>query len=279
MAGLPLAARSDGEAVLTLDGLSAARAVLIGCLALEFGFVLLDYHVNYGRLTEIGALRRLTNIAREDGLASWFATSQTLLVGLTAWVFWVAVRARGADRYQRAGWLLVAVLFTYTAVDDGVQLHERIATAYAALREQGPSGFPSFPWQPLFVPVFGLLGAGAAMFLWRELHTPWARGLVVSAFLLFGMAVGLDFLEGLEQDHPWNLYAAAVTRYDIAEFTRARFRQTPYETVVHFSRATEEFVEMLANTCIWSAMIGHVGSVLQHVHVNCIPSANRYAKN
>ena len=54
--------------------------ILIGtCLAAEIAFVFLDYHVNFGRLTDIGPLRRLTNIAREDSLASWFGTTQTLL--------------------------------------------------------------------------------------------------------------------------------------------------------------------------------------------------------
>ena len=253
---------SAGGAVLTIDGRSAARAVFVGCLALEVAFVLLDYHVNYGRLTDIGAIRRLTNIAREDGLASWFASTQSLLVGLTAWLFWMSVRARGADWWRQAGWLLVAALFTYMAVDDGVQLHERIGTAFNALREQGSSLSPSFEWQPLFLPLFGLLGAGAGLFLWSELRAWCARGLVVFAFMLFGMAVGLDFLEGLDPDHPWNLYTAAVNRYDVSEFTRARFSQSPYETVLHFSRSIEESFEMLANTCFWAAILGHIDAVM-----------------
>lgn len=254
--------------MLTIDGRSAARAVFLGCLALEVGFVVLDYHVNYGRLTEIGALRRLTNIAREDGLASWFAATQTLLVGLTAWGFFLSVRARHLGLWSQAGWCLVAVFFSYMAVDDGVQLHERFGTAYAALREQGASRFPSFSWQPLFLPAFGLLGAVSGIFLWRELRSrEGARLIVAAAFLLFGMAVGLDFLEGLEPDHPWNVYTAAVTRYDITPFTETRFRQMPYDTLVHFSRSLEEFVEMLANTCIWTAMLGHVGAVMRNVRV------------
>ena len=74
---------------LSVDPTQVARRVFICCLLIEVGFVLLDYHVNYGRLTEVGAMRRLTNIAREDSLASWFGTTgttQTLLVALTAWV-------------------------------------------------------------------------------------------------------------------------------------------------------------------------------------------------
>jgi hypothetical protein len=84
-----------------------ARLVLIGCLSLELLFVFLDYHVNFGRLIDIGALRRMTNIAREDGLASWFGATQTLLVGLTAWAIAFLVRAQGAPRWRTAGWTAV----------------------------------------------------------------------------------------------------------------------------------------------------------------------------
>ena len=81
-----------------VDLTRVARRVFVCCLLIEVGFVLLDYHVNYGRLTEVGAMRRLTNIAREDSLASWFGTTQTLLVALTAWVVLWLVAAAGAPR-------------------------------------------------------------------------------------------------------------------------------------------------------------------------------------
>ena len=130
---------------------------------LEISFVLLDYHVNYGRLTEVGAIRRLTNIAREDGLASWFGTTQTLLMALTAWGLLLLARAGRSAAWRRTGWLVVAVVFTYMAVDDGAELHERLGTLSSVLRERsGPSPldlFPSYSWQILFVPLFGLFAS------------------------------------------------------------------------------------------------------------------------
>jgi hypothetical protein len=255
---------------LRFDSRSVGRTVFIVCASLELAFVLLDYHVNYGRLTDIGALRRLTNIAREDGLASWFASTQTLLVGLTAWGLWILARARGGAVWRRAGWLLVALLFTYMAVDDGAQLHERFATVFDTWRTRGggPAGrFPSYTWQLLFVPVFGGLGALTCLFLWLELGSRRARLLLVAAFLLFGAAVVLDFLEGLESDHPWNLYAGIVARYDLRGFTEARFAQPPYEALLHFSRSFEEWLEMLANTCLWTAVLGGAGVVATDVRL------------
>ena len=223
--------------------------------------------MNFGRLTEIGALRRLANIAREDGLASWIGTTQTFLVGLTAWGFWWLARASGAGTWRQGGWFLVAALFTYMAIDDGVQLHERIGTAYDAIATRGAGRFPSFRWQPLFLPLFAVAGAAAFLFLWWELRGRWAKALIAGAALLFAAAVVLDFLEGLDANHPWNLYAAAAARYDIGGFTEARFRQNAFDTLAHFSRSLEEFAEMFANTCLWTAILGDAGWAMMGIRI------------
>ena len=257
--------------LVPVDPRRLARRVLVCCVALEISFVLLDYHINYGRLTEVGAIRRLTNIAREDGLASWFGTTQTLLAALTAWGLLLLARAGKAAAWRRAGWLVIAVMFTYMAVDDGAQLHERLGTLSSVLRERGgPSPldiFPSYSWQILFVPLFGLFGLGLAVFLWYELNERTGLVLVFAALACLVAAVGLDFIEGLDEDHPWNVYSWITARTDLGEFTRARFRHTPYDTLEHFSRSLEEFLEMLANTFLWVTFLRHVPQVASDVRV------------
>jgi hypothetical protein len=260
----PIASR---EVSLQFRSGRAARVLFLSCLAVEIALVLLDYHVNYGRLTDSGALRRLTNIAREDGLASWFGTTQTLLVGLTAWVLWLAARLDGAPRWRRGGWLLVAALFTYMAVDDGAQLHERLGSAYSSAGGAGSAWFPSFTWQVILVPALGTALVFASLFLWKELRSRRALVLIGAALVMFAAAVALDFFEGLAPGHPWNPYRALVERYDLSGFTRARFRQSPFATVLHFSRSIEEFLEMLANTCFWAALVGHMGTALPTVRL------------
>ena len=79
---------------ITLDPRRVMAIVLVACIGAELAFVFLDYHVNYGRLVDIGAIRRLFNIAREDGLASWFGTAQTMLVALTLWALYAIARVR-----------------------------------------------------------------------------------------------------------------------------------------------------------------------------------------
>jgi hypothetical protein len=263
----PGSSSDDGSrgVALVFHGDSAARVVFLACLVFELALVLFDYHVNYGHLTDIGAIRRLANIAREDGLASWFASTQTLMVGLTAWIYWLGARAGLAASWRQVGWCLVAVLFTFMAFDDGAQIHERLGTALGESRSQVTSRFPSFTWHLLFVPLYGAAGAVAVAFLWRELGTRRATGFLASAFLLFGFAVGLDFFEGLEANHPWNVYSAVATRFDLTEFAQTRFREAPYDMLLHFSRSLEEFAEMLGITCVWTALVGHAGKVMPTV--------------
>ena len=75
-------------------------------------FVFFDYHLNYAALVDIGAIRRMFNIAREDSLASWFGTTQTLMCGLTLWLIYASARQRGTTPRRRAGWLTLAIFFT-----------------------------------------------------------------------------------------------------------------------------------------------------------------------
>ena len=132
--------------------------------------------------------------------------------------------------------------------------------------------FPSFTWQLLFVPVFGALGLLVAVFLWRELATGRSRALIVVALLLFALAVALDFVEGLDEFHPWNLYAVLADSTDLWVFTEDRFGQSGYDTLRHFSRSLEEFCEMLATTCIWTAIVGRAGALLHDVRLQTTPS-------
>ena len=256
---------------LSISSARLVRYVFIFCVVAEIGFVLLDYHVNFGRLTDIGAIRRLTNIAREDGLASWFGTAQTLLAALTLWLIYVVVANQQTLRWRRIGWLVLALLFTYMTVDDGAQLHERLGTTYRVIRERAdPSSlefFPSYTWQLLFLPAFGALGLFTLAFLWHELTASYSKVLIVTAIACFVMAVGLDFVEGLDRDHRWNLYTTISERYDLAAFTTVRFGQSPYGTLRHFSRSIEEFLEMLANTILWVLFLQQLTVVASDLRV------------
>ncbi len=157
-------------------------------LAIMMGLVLalwwLDYYVNYAEWTDIGAIRRLCNMTREDGLASWVQVTQTLLAALTASLIWVSARLRAPRSLAARGWFVVAAFFLYLSVDDGAQVHERIGTAFDVWREEGEGPgtlFPSYAWQILFVPVLGGVGLFMFWFLWRTFTSTRARVAIVLA--------------------------------------------------------------------------------------------------
>lgn len=250
--------RPDAADAVTVpvDSARLVWIVFVVCFVAELLLVVLDYHVNYGRLTDIGAVRRFSNIAREDSLASWFGTTQTLLSAVTLWLLFLTARFQGASPWSRAGWLFLALFVTYMAVDDGAQVHERLGTAYSVILERShPEAlafFPSYAWQIIFVPLLAACGCGMLVFLWRELPLLHQRVLVVAALGCLVLAVGLDFVEGLEPDHPWNLNRILSGDSPALEaWSLQRFGQGAFDTFDHFSKSLEEFLEMVANTLLW----------------------------
>lgn len=245
-----------------------SRRLFLACAGAVVALWALDYFVNYSEWTNIGAIRRMTNMTREDGLASWFQVTQTLLTGLTALLIWTSVRHRSTDRWQVRGWFVVALFFLYLAVDDGAQVHERIGTAFDTLRERGIGPgvlFPSYAWQILFVPLLGAVGLFIFAFLWTALGTQRGRAAVILAILLQATAVGLDFQEGLAPDHPLNVYAAIVSRWDFTEFADQQFGETPFDAVTHFSQSLEEGIEALSISIFWALFVRHLAKEPQAI--------------
>ena len=255
--------------------------LFVACVAIEISFVLLDYFVNYGQLTTIGPIRRMFNITREDGLASWFGITQTLLVGLTAWFVWIVRRSQpGVARWVRIGWLIMACCVTYMAVDDGATIHERLGSTVKAmqserqqtdLEEQSAAGgswwFPSYHWQVLFLPFFGAMGIFMLVFLWREMAARRLRLHVALCIACFVVAVGLDFVEGLEPGHRLNLYSSISRRADFEAFTQSRFGVSEYEALRHFSKSIEEALEMCGMTLLWVAFLTHLVRIAPEIRL------------
>jgi hypothetical protein len=168
---------------LTVDSERLVRNVLLVCLLANLAFFLLDCFVNYRGWIDISSIRRLFNTTREDGMASWFGVTQTLMVALTLWLVFVTVRQQPGSRWRQAGWLVLALFFTYMAIDDGSSLHERLGTAIENIQDSGSGDswaaalldvFPSYAWQVFLLPLFGALGLFMLFFLLERLHA--ARG-------------------------------------------------------------------------------------------------------
>lgn len=241
-----------------------AIAWVVGvCVAITLALVALDWAVTYRRATDIGAIRRLFNMAREDSLASWYAVTVTCLAALTGWLIWAAAR-RVSQRGRTVGWLVVALFLTWMTVDDGAAVHERLGTAFELTREEGTAGggsltrlaesFPSYGWQLLLMPQFVLVGVFTLAFLWRTSSGPLVRGLALAALGCLAIAVGIDFMEGLDPEHPANLQAWLARRPWLARLSAPDYK-TPLESVVHFGKVIEEAIEIIGMTLLWAVLL------------------------
>jgi len=250
--------------------------VFFTCLALELTLVLADCFINYADITGISGIRRLFNITNEDTFPGFFSPVQTLLVALTCWSIFFIVRTQTGRKWRIIGWGIVAFFFTFMGVDDGVKFHERIGNAFSdvfggyggeSLLGTIADTFPSYYWQVVFVPIFGALGLFTIFFLYNELKEKNARYYVVLSMALFGIAVGMDFIEGLSEDSPLNIYAWFTNQFDFSGVTKSFFNKDPFEAVIHFSKSIEEFLEMFATTILWVVFLRHLTHVAEEIKI------------
>jgi len=212
------------EASFVPDAEAIAKKIFVYALAVELLLVFLDITVNFSGWIMIGPLRRLCNIAREDSLAAWLASAQTLVTGLVLGSIWLQARLHKKAKWQIRGWGIVSLFFIYLAVDDGAGFHERIGSTFDVLNKMsgGSSIFPTYSWHLVMGPFFAGMGIFILQFLWRALPERSERLIIFCAFSCYGLAVGLDFIEGLQL--------------------------TDSHTLTHFGKVTEEFLELLGTT-------------------------------
>jgi len=240
MKDVPLAFQNEDVVEPFLVIVPSRRFIFIifsSLLGFELLLVFFDATLNYGKWTDIGAIRRLFNLAREDSLGNWFASTQTLFVRLILWLRFL--RNRRAELWKAWGWGLLAVFFTYLAIDDGASIHERVGTAVKTFGSV--EFFPSYTWHIVFGPFLSIIGLIIFRFLVRELKNHTLRLLCVLGMSCYVIAVGLDFVEGLEGG-----YDPLITALSIDP-----------TTLRHFAKVFEEFLEMLGTTTFLVCFLSH----------------------
>ena len=237
--------------------------LFIVLVSVEIALVILDAFINYGRLTRYGQLRRLFNIAREDGLATWVSSAQFLLAGVTLWFIHLRVKLEPAAKSTSRGWGLLAIFFIYLSADDAAKIHERMGSLFKAWARSGPSGdapgyasrlldfFPSYPWQIVVGPFFAAMGIFLFLFLWRQFKGTALRSYLVAGIALIAFAQGLDFVEGVKGGHASVERLLSLDRY----------------TVRHFFKSGEEFIEMLGLTFLFMAFLKYLFHITREVEL------------
>ncbi len=220
------------------------------CLGIEFGFVILDLTVNWWKYSSSSAIRRMFNITREDGMATLFAVMQTLALGLTCWAVWLLHRSHPHKHTViTAGWLFLALFFTYMAIDDGALIHERIGTTYK--KEVGESNLSSYGWQAIMAPMFAAIGVCVFLFLWFADKRNASRLLLIAGIGCLGTAVIIDYVEGTKAGY-----------VPLAQAMEMRSK-----TVTHFAKSAEEFIEMLGITFLWLLAIRNLQLISYELNI------------
>lgn len=222
---------------MNLDSQRIPLRIFVACVAIELLLVFLDSTINFHHYSDTGAIRRLFNMTREDGLASWFMVLQTIVAAITLLLISLIERDRQATTKKHWYWAILALFFLYLSADDAAKIHERLGTLYDSYGSDNgiASLFPSYGWHVAVLPFFVVAGLAMLGFLWKEITTPYARALLLLAPLIMALAISLDFVEGLEHDHPWNLYTWFSEYWQISP-----------NTIRHFGKTLEEFLEMLS---------------------------------
>ena len=239
-------------------------------LGLELLIVFLDLFVNHYEWTSIGSIRRMVNITREDSLANWFSSLQVIIVGVIIWLNAIAIKMQPSivnSKRRLYCWASIGSFFIYMGIDDAIKFHERMGTAFRTVLERvyassGPgiltsmySAFPSYTWQMVFGPFFLAMGIFIIWFLWKELASRKLWYMFITAICLYAIAVGFDFVEGLDND-PYSEIA--------------RFFSTKTFRIRHISKTIEEFLEMFGTTFFLVAFLENLFTLSQKWEIRIV---------
>ncbi|GAA4807335.1 hypothetical protein [Litoribaculum gwangyangense] len=240
--------QSKSSQSLIINKKQISKSIIIIWGAIIIFLALADVFINHFEWISSGAIQRLVNITRDDGLPNWFSSIQLLFISIVVWCIFLSLKYSKPNLMKKGihgwGWLIIALFFMYLAVDDGSKMHERIGTYFSDkmefLQTYNPgflSGiydvFPSYGWQFVFVPIFGAIALFILYFLYKNLESKRQIIYIVLAFGCYVASVVLDFFEGMDE----SIYDPIMALFD-----------TGLHPVQHFSKLIEEIFEMVGNT-------------------------------
>lgn len=135
------------------------------------------------------ALLDLFSVNAEETIPTWYAT--LLLFTAAGLLFLIAALKKKKEQPYARHWLGLALIFLYLSMDEGAVIHEIASDVIEARFET--SGYLTFPWVALFVPLVIVFALVYLRFLF---HLPVkTRYLFTAAGLLYvGGAVGVEVI-------------------------------------------------------------------------------------
>ena len=217
-----------------------------------FLLVICDVVFTYLDVTGYYLFRRTFDMTREESIPNWYASILLFLIGLTCSLLAVVHRAAKSDRSFVSTWLFFAIFFVFLSADDGARIHERAGPFFKDLTQNGIAGFQVFggvlessatySWQIFVLPIF--LFVGFFMLIWGHQHIVNKRAkmwLLVGAGCI-AAAIALDYFEGL-------------VKYNVVSLDD---RFISAETIEHFQRVIEEFLEVTGFILVLRGLSAHL---------------------
>jgi len=239
---------------INLSATKLSYKILKYFFAIEILFFILDITINYNKFVIYPPIQRLFNLAKENGLAAWFMTGQTLLVALSLWfIFLIVLHKKKATSFMKAGWFTLASFFTYLSADDGALIHERIGSTFKIIANDTyniPAFFPSYYWQAILLPMFAFMGLFILFFLWKQFEKSMLMFKIIIAFSFLSTAIILDFFEGANANSNYDLYGYLVSQDYVTE-----------RIIQHFSRTIEELFEMIGMTFFLHTFVHYIANM------------------
>lgn len=228
------------------------------------GLVVCDSVLTFHDVTGYYVFHRVFDMTREESIPNWYASILLFCIGLTSLLIYVVQRGEGVRRSDASPWLFFSGFFTFLSMDDGAKIHERLGSFFRELTEEGEGIFwvfqdvldsaSTYSWQVFVLPVF--LFVGFFMLLWGYQHVrnPETQRWVIFGSVCIALAIGVDYFEGLVDNEVVSLDGRAFSE----------------DTIAHYQRVIEEFLEMSGFTAVLRGLWIYLLSISNLVKIDIL---------
>jgi len=158
---------------------------------------------------------------REQTPLTWISSLSLLFIALSSFSVYL-------QKKQKV-WYFLAIIFFFFSMDDATYFHERVSGFFVD-NTSILSFFPSYTWTIIYLPMLAF-SLGAFVWLsWKDALKD-NRKAIISALIVLGFAVFLDFLDGFVGKNSGITFC---------------YEQYCNKVVLHLMRLTEEVSEVVA---------------------------------
>lgn len=199
---------------------------------------LLDFFLNYlCRHSKFQSIRKIVNIAGENGLSTWFSCLQLLAIAIILFYIY--------EEQKEKLWAFFGYFFLFLSIDEVAEIHERVGTTFKleylfniARENEGfartlMESYNSWGWHFLISPIYIIIGIVMFLWLWKRLDDNKQRLLLFTGLAMYAIALVIDYIEGIP-----NLVGEMHNKDSALDFYG----------LIHIIKSVEENLELLGSS-------------------------------